>query len=212
METSWWKSEYQNRKKVSEYDKKRFSSIIGRIKNKNDWRALDKSLNYIPEDAEVINIPCGTGRFFPELMEKDFTMIAADISQEMLDYAKESYGDNEGKIIYKKLDIENLPYDDNHFEASIVYRLMHLIENEEKQINILREVNRVSQDYVIVTFHTKYTFKYFFQKLRLHKAPGKQSFRAIKRVVDKAGLQIHKIFPTGYLLSANWVLLLEAKS
>jgi len=62
------------------YDEKR----TGNRRNQRRWNAelacVDEIMNSIPEGSRVLDIPCGTGRFFPKLRQKP-NMGAQDTAQ-----------------------------------------------------------------------------------------------------------------------------------
>ena len=105
MSTEQVKKAYQNHDTVAKYDAIRFKGFIKSIKNKNDWRALRRALKIVPRGATLLNIPCGTGRFFPELMALGYNMTATDVSPEMIDYAEKHYGHYNHRIKYHSADI-----------------------------------------------------------------------------------------------------------
>ncbi|BCN24474.1 malonyl-ACP O-methyltransferase BioC [Vibrio alfacsensis] len=76
-------------------------------------RLLDK----LPSDLSnkrILDLGCGTGYFSHLLRERGAEVVCADISQAMLDKAKQRCG--EERMHYELADAENLPFDDDSFD------------------------------------------------------------------------------------------------
>jgi SAM-dependent methyltransferase len=203
------KIEYHTRELVERYEGKRFRGVQGSIKNRNDWRAIRRALAVVRPGERLLNIPCGTGRFFPEFKEAGYPMLAADYSPAMLSYAQERYGSCDGTVTYGRFDIERLPLRDGAFDATVVIRFFHLLDDDETYVRILRELRRVTRDWIIITTNHKYTLKYLVERLRGRKNKRKLSYARTRGIVEAAGLRIERVFATGYPFSSNWVLLLR---
>jgi ubiquinone/menaquinone biosynthesis C-methylase UbiE len=205
------KSEYYSDTGVASYDRKRFQSLEGRIKDRNDWRALKRALDRVEDKSLVLDLPSGTGRFFPELAAQGFPMIAADLSPQMLRYSRERYPEASRRFMFGRFDLERLPFRDKTIPCTIVFRFFHLVTDERICIEILQELNRVTSGWVIATFHHRYTFKYLSDRLRGRRPKAKLRFRDLRRMVAASGLHLEQIIPTGYPFSSNWVVLLRAQ-
>ncbi len=205
------KSEYYSDSGVASYDRKRFQSLEGRIKDRNDWRALKRALDRVEDKSLVLDLPSGTGRFFPELAAQGFPMIAADLSPQMLQYSLEHYPEESSQFMFGRFEIEHLPFRDKAIPCAIVFRFFHLVLDEQRCIDILQELNRVTSGWVIATFHHRYTFKYISDRLRGRRPKAKLRFRDLRRMVAASGMHLEQIIPTGYPFSSNWVVLLKAQ-
>jgi 2-polyprenyl-3-methyl-5-hydroxy-6-metoxy-1,4-benzoquinol methylase len=59
-----------------------------------DWRekkAITNALKYIPPKAQVLDLPCGTGRLTKLLIQEGFNVSSADRSREMIDIAQRNF-------------------------------------------------------------------------------------------------------------------------
>ncbi len=204
-----WKTNYQNSDIVEDYDNKRYHHFFGRILNRCDWRAVARALRIVRKGSKLFVPACGTGRFIPKLTEKGYRVIASDISPQMIDYARSKLADCRDIISFEIDDMEKLKYEDKSFDCTLLIRFMHLVEDEEIRVKILKELKRVTKDWLIVTFHHKYTLRCFSRMLRGKKLYGKLSAGEVKRTVKKAGFKLVRIFASNPPFSHNWVLLLK---
>ncbi len=95
-----------------------------------------------PQEATILDVATGTGDFGLEALRlKPKKVIGVDISEGMLSYGREKIKKRglEDKIELLSGDSENLPFEDNSFDAVIVAFGVRNFENLEKGLaNILR--------------------------------------------------------------------------
>lgn len=205
------KDRYQNPKVAGDYDDIRFVSMQGKYTNKREIALVLKSLEIAGlQSGEILDLPCGTGRVTEALLDKGFRVTGGDISEEMMSHAKKktvNYGD---QVQFAKADIENLQFPDNSFDAVTTIRLLHHIP-PSLHIQVLSELHRVSRQWVVITFSTKYAlqnvrrnFKSVFTKFpRYSISPS-----LFKSEVDQVGFDIVSYIPMFPLISeSNFVLL-----
>ncbi len=121
------------------------------------WREVGmarKALVLAGRPQSVLDLPCGTGRFWAMLAEdKGRTIYAADNSQSMIDAGMELRPKAVTQRISKTFQLSafdtHLP--DNFVECVFSIRLMHHIEKSEDRIKMLQEFARISSDTVIVS-------------------------------------------------------------
>lgn len=98
------------------YDKNRFANSYGRYLHRQEAALLDRYLGP-PDEEEVLDLACGTGRFM------DYCTVGADLSPEMVATAK-------AKHPAKRFAVENAlktRFGRNKFDAVICFHLlMHL--------------------------------------------------------------------------------------
>ena len=106
----------------------------------------------ILEDASVVDIGCGMGRFIQALITWNTgAVIGIDLSSEMIEEARKLVEDPGGKATYVCHDLkEGIPLADKSTEIIIAWSiLLHIIQDENFE-NILREMARVSSRYIIL--------------------------------------------------------------
>jgi ubiquinone/menaquinone biosynthesis C-methylase UbiE len=141
------------------YEQVRFSSLVGRYRLSRERRAVAGLLREIPRDVTILDCPCGNGRWWNLLYRKASRVIAVDISDGMLAYAKER-ADREGRNVEIVKGIaEELPFESGSVDFTFSYALTkHLPLCYQQQA--LSEFARVARDGVICSFsvlsHTTY--------------------------------------------------------
>jgi len=103
------------------------------------WRGEDSKvreiLSGLQRGSRVIDIPCGTGRFFRFYRECGFHALGIDISTDML---AQCYG-----VPVREGSIFNIDIPDGSFDIALSIRFMNLIEASDMTI-ALKELQRVA--------------------------------------------------------------------
>lgn len=137
--------------------------------DKEKWQAEDRivreMLADLPAGAEVLDVPCGTGRFFGYYADRKFKVAALDISDDMLAHAHPRAGHG---TICGLGNIFALEMADKSVDVALSIRIMNLIDAADMQ-QALRELQRVARSRVIFN-------------LRIWKAGTR--FRRAQRVED----------------------------
>ena len=111
--------------------------------------AAETLLERIPEGASVLDVPVGTGRFFPIYKSRRLTVSGIDVSRDMLDEAA-NYAEEVGAAVtLAEGDIRNLPFPNNHFDLVLCVRFLNLA-GEALMAESLRELARVSRQSVLI--------------------------------------------------------------
>ena len=91
----------------------------------------------IREGKDILEIGCGTGNFTKGLAKSKAHIIAIDLSEELLDLAKDKTFEN--NVEFRVGDAENLPFGDNSFDAVVGNSVLHHCSLE----CALKEIKRV---------------------------------------------------------------------
>jgi ubiquinone/menaquinone biosynthesis C-methylase UbiE len=95
---------------------------------------------------EVLDVGCGTGVSSFIALEKGASkVVCGDISQYMLDKAKEkatAAGYDEKQIVFRQLDAESLPFEEDTFDVCMTGMTLGLLPNQEKAVAEMARVTR----------------------------------------------------------------------
>jgi len=91
--------------------------------------------------GKVLDVGCGSGRNFIKL--KGIKIFGIDFSQKMLDLAKKRAKEIKIKVDLKKAESNNLPFENNYFDAVLCYALLHCIDSKKDRKKTIEEVYRV---------------------------------------------------------------------
>ena len=152
------------------------------------WREIGmarKALVLAGRPRSVLDLPCGTGRFWEMLTEqKDRKIFVGDNSQSMIDTGLELRPREVTSRIEKSFQCSafetGLP--DNFVECVFSIRLMHHIDKSEDRIRMLKEFSRISSGTIVVSLWVDGNFRAY--RHRINEA-RKVSKRGENRAIDR---------------------------
>ena len=96
-----------------------------------------------PSDARVLELGCGTGKFWlknKENIDKSLDITLSDFSRSMLKIAKDKLKEVDYKFKYEEINMENIPFEDNSFDVVIAEHMIYFAPNVEKALSEIRRV------------------------------------------------------------------------
>ena len=167
--TSKVKSSQETRRVVSQFDTAeqaaRYSSEFNTHRQLRSRQALIRALEGVEPGAHVLDLPCGTGRLMPLVLELGFSYSGADASGHMVEAARGKLAELQTlspealPVSLAVEDVMDLSYPDATFDAVIVNRLFHHYTPAETRISALTELARISRGPVIVFFLNTWTIR-----------------------------------------------------
>lgn len=127
------------------YDQKREQSE----KWITEQKIIEDMLDDLPTGSWVLDVPCGTGRFFEFYHRKGFLYRAMDLSADMLRIAGTKVPDPM-KARLMQGDVRKLDLYDKSVDAAIMVRLTRWLSPEDCQLAI-KELQRVARKKIIFT-------------------------------------------------------------
>lgn len=136
-----------------EYFEKHNRGIVRKISNLRDHQVGRKALILAGNPLSVLDVPCGTGRFWDLLAEEPRRKIyASDHSQEMLNTGLEFRPPEiTSRVESFRASAFELPVEDNFVETVFCIRLIHHIGVREDRLRLLQEFHRVCSKSVIIS-------------------------------------------------------------
>ncbi len=103
---------------------------------------IEKEINF-KKELKIIDIGCGTGRHSIELSKRGYSMTGIDLSESLLEKAREKAGKSNVQIDFLKHDARNLPFD-KQFDVAIMMCEggFPLMETDEMNYEILKNVSK----------------------------------------------------------------------
>jgi SAM-dependent methyltransferase len=135
------------------YLEKHRGSLRRRLTNLRDQQLARKALQLAGQPRQVLDLPCGAGRFWNTLAEHPARqIIAADNSAAMLDVAVHNAAPRLLERI-RPLQTSAFAIDlpDQSVDSIFCMRLLHHIGQAEHRLAMLREFHRVTRDTVILS-------------------------------------------------------------
>lgn len=184
-----YKSSYRDRQVAEKYEEVRFSSLIGKLVDHLEKRALLDMLK--PQAKEVkyiLDLACGTGRMTEFLVSNGFRVLGADISEYMVNEARR-WAIKAGVLGLIVCDAESLPFKDDAFDCVTSVRLTGHVPPQIR-VAILREVRRVSRKWIIMSYYDPHSIKGILRKTSSQLRGIKGSWYPLthKELTNEAGL------------------------
>lgn len=124
-----------------------------RLSNWRDHQICTKALKIAGNPKSILDMPCGTGRFW-DLLAKDpeRKLWASDNSQDMINTALKFRPPETAKRFETfKGSAFDLPVEDDFVQSIFCIRLLHHIGEHEDRMKLLAELARVASDTIIVS-------------------------------------------------------------
>lgn len=149
-----------------EYFLKHQDGLARRLSHKRDEQLARRALALAGEPGLVLDLPCGAGRFWPLLAEKNNRIIiGADNSQAMIDTACAA---QPPEVVARVRPLQTSAFaidlPDNSVDSIFCMRLFHHIGEASHRKVILKEFQRVTRDSVIVSLWVDGNFKAWRRK------------------------------------------------
>lgn len=132
-----------------------------KLSDRMEHRMAERALALAGKPASILDLPCGTGRFWSMLAaDPQRQLIAADYSQAMLDVAakvRDPAVVNRFRLLQCSAFAITLP--DDSVDCIFSIRLMHHIGEPANRIAMLKEFRRVTRDTVILSLWVDGNYK-----------------------------------------------------
>jgi ubiquinone/menaquinone biosynthesis C-methylase UbiE len=143
------------------YHEKHHRTLGRRLSNWREQQMAAQALDLAGNPAVILDLPCGTGRFWPLLArENERTILAADNSESMLAVAREV---NPPQLLERinlfQSSAFDIQLDDNSVDQVFCMRLLHHITQAQDRLAILGEFHRVTRDTVAISLWVDGNYK-----------------------------------------------------
>lgn len=141
---------YQDR--ASNYDRDREHQVSWA----EEQAALTEIAVELGNGLSVLDVPVGTGRFFPLYAEMGWEPTGLDVSKEMLNVARRrSAGLFQNLPLLEKGKAHKLPFDDRRFDVVVCFRFLQSIVSFGTARRVIAEIARVTRKHVVLHLDVK---------------------------------------------------------
>ncbi|MEM8767731.1 MAG: methyltransferase domain-containing protein [Pseudomonadota bacterium] len=172
------------------------------------------ALAAVPAGARVLDLPCGTGRLLPLLMEKGFQYVGADSSEHMVEATRKKLAahsantDAANDAELHVQDVTAMSFADDSFDAAVVNRLFHHFTQRATRVAALTELRRVTNGPVFVFFLNAWTWRGMaFRARHLIGEPATRwpiTVREFRENGKAAGLKLTQTWATRGRYAKEW--------
>lgn len=137
--------------KAKHYDAGRIgpqSSPIARHRWNEELRAVESIAATLPHASTILDIPCGTGRFFSIFADHGHQVIGGDVSRDMLDVIPAERS-SPADVRPLRADAEQIPLADGSVDIVLAMRFWSFLPDDARR-RVLAEWRRVARDGVYV--------------------------------------------------------------
>ncbi|HVU61117.1 MAG TPA: class I SAM-dependent methyltransferase [Mycobacteriales bacterium] len=181
---------------AADYERRRFTTLAGRLSQRLDFIALRRSLHGLPKSAPILDLPCGTGRALRFMAARGFRNLSgADVSPAMLAVAKSAAGN----VTFVECDASKTNLPSAGYDLVFSMRFFGHVAPEDRPA-ILEEMARLSAGRVVIEIPISSRSAHFAKSvLRRHtvgsRLPSKfdwhaGSLRTFRAQAAAAGLEV----------------------
>ncbi len=143
-------SQKYDRNHAKAYSLKHQDGFFRRLSNARDMALAKKALAAAGKPKSILDMPCGTGRFWSLLSSVQADqLIGADLSESMLDLAKQRR--DVGNFALINSSAFDIPLPNESVDSIFCMRLIHHLGERSDRLKLLEEFNRVCRETVCVS-------------------------------------------------------------
>jgi len=202
------KDSYQSGSIQEQYEKERFSGLLGRYRYMREQKAVASIVDMLPMGVSIADCPCGSGRWWPVLARRANHIIAIDISKGMLEFARDKAKGIDIDVDVREGNAENLTLEDD----SVDYVFSHALTKHLPipiQYKALKEFSRVSRKGVICSFGIFSHVTYEIWKRRHIDESYPTFIEELSWMAESAGLIIREKFKCTTPLGVEYTVLFD---
>ena len=160
---------------------------------------LNEFMSSIKPRGHILDVGCGTGRVTRTLVDSGFRVTGIEISQKMLDLAKQQVPE----ATFEIGDMASLEYDDGSFDAIIsTYAVFHV--PRAKHFNLFLNLHRFLRKGGVLLLALEYVQKVLMgcaRRMRSNLCPCFGVITVQRRVLNYSNLQVLRSYSRGMLKS-----------
>jgi len=168
-------------------------------KNQIELRLVDRAFALVPKALTVLDVPCGGGRVAVHLAQKGYSVSAADLSEAMIEIARQAAAAGGVQCPVERQDIEKMTYPAQSVGAVICFRLFHHFPDAPIRERVVTELCRVAKRFVVLSYFSPTSVTSIKRKMTAAMG-GKRSqkhatsLREVEGYFGKSGFRLVKNF------------------
>ena len=155
---------YNSRRGAEAYKSDYETKLHRKVSDRLERRIFARFFERIGRCESVLDLPCGAGRLFSLLGEHSERVVEADWSRTMLELDRSDH--DAAAAGYVRCSGLELPFADDSVDLVVSIRLSHHLDRHEDRERHLRELFRVADRAVIVTWFSATSMKNLLRRLR----------------------------------------------
>ena len=131
-----------------------------------EMRMIDRVFARIPTRHRVLDCPCGGGRLTVHLAQKGYNVTGADVSEEMINLARDQMARSNLNCPIEARDLEKLDYTDRSFDTVVCFRLFHHFPESQIRKMVIGELCRAAAQFVALSYLSPVAYTSVYRKVR----------------------------------------------
>ncbi|WP_252250524.1 methyltransferase domain-containing protein [Clostridium sp. ZBS13] len=122
--------------------------------NKIDWDKWCFQKMNLLKCSKILELGCGVGKLWiknQNFIDENSEIILSDFSPNMLKCAKNNLENLDCKFKYKKINAEDIPYDDESFDVVIAEHMLYFVTDIEKALSEIKRVLKPNGIFYVTT-------------------------------------------------------------
>lgn len=136
-------------------------------KHRAEMRLVDRALAHVPRRDRVLDLPCGYGRVMEHLHARGFAVSGADLSQPMLELARQKLERIGWSGTLERQDLLALGYPACAFDTLVCFRVFHHFPDAATRAQAVSELCRVAAQRVLLSYLSPHSFTSRLDRLRI---------------------------------------------
>ncbi|MCD6435840.1 MAG: class I SAM-dependent methyltransferase [Clostridiales bacterium] len=142
----------------------KLGEFVDRVETRCAFELLD-----LNEGAKILDVGCGSGNFSIKLGKMGYEVTGIDLSMEMLALAKDKAEKESVEVNIKHMDVTNLLFEDESFDAIFSMATFEFIPDFNKALNEMMRVLKTGGQMVIGTIHRDSKWGEFYNSEKVQK-------------------------------------------
>ena len=194
------------------------SDLVCTATDRREQRCVRRALASVRPGARVLDLPCGTGRLLPLLVELGYKVTAADSSPHMLDRARHLAETNSLDMSnedFLVVDVFQTGFADDAFDVVVCNRLFHHFTEPATRQRALRELRRICTGPIVVSVFCNLAYDALISRIKhilFRRAAADRiaiGFKTFAKDIHAAGLIVRAKILSRPLISRQWYVVLH---
>lgn len=209
-----YQENYQSSERAKRYNEKYRAKLFKRWTTARELRVLDRALRLVSSpDATILDLPCGGGRLYPAIAAHGARIVGMDYAIGQVRHYRSSVPGS--RVRFAVGSALRIPMKERAVRGVLCVRLMHHLPRKEDRANLVRELARVAERFVVVTYFDTHSLKNRIRRLTriFHRKRDKNTMsrREIEQTAREAGFRLVAALPLSRCFSGHRYAVLERR-
>ncbi len=135
-------------------------------KHRKEMRMIEAAFDSLAPIHTVLDAPCGVGRASIWLAQQGYDVTGVDLGEAALRVAAEQVKTAGVRVRIESQNVFDMTYADRAFDAVLCFRLLHHFADTAQRREMIREMCRVADRYVVMSYHSRWSIATVRRRIR----------------------------------------------